>query len=197
MLRDDFGRLPLCPLGRGACYSTLLELTVFTRFRYAVGEHCASGEGEAGFLLRPDSAAAKLVTALHNLMDEIDELGYNHMCQGHSVETACAVTIPNTGWKKQDAVTYRLRNGVCWSACVDISLGPSISESKALVHWSNNPNQKVIPFHSYGGAHLRPWALLHHSGRVALPIRKIKKAFCAFGMIHPYPASSDKTCNKT
>jgi hypothetical protein len=82
MLRDDFGRLPLCPLGRGACYSTLLELTVFTRFRYTVGEHCASGEGEAGFLLRPDSTAAKLVTALHNLMDEMDELGYDHFVRG-------------------------------------------------------------------------------------------------------------------
>jgi hypothetical protein len=98
--------------------------------------------------------------------------------------------------EKLDAVPHLLRNGVCWDNGVDVSLGPSMSESKALVHWSNNPNHKVIPFHSYGGAHLRHWALLHHSGRVVLPIRKIKKAFCAFGMIHPYPVS-DKTCNKT
>lgn len=50
--------------------------------------------------------------------------------------------------KKQDAVPHLLRDGVFWSTGVDVSLGPSITESEALVHWSgsNNANNKVIPF---------------------------------------------------
>jgi hypothetical protein len=109
-----------------------------------------SAEAQASFVILPNSNStdAKLVTSLHNLMTDRNDAGFLQAVEGHSVETAlgnsCAVTIPNTGWLKANAVPHPLRGVETWTTGVDVVLGPSISKSVALTTLSTNG--EVVPF---------------------------------------------------